>query len=268
MRLGFIRLSGKILPYLPAFLLFSVSLFLAGPAEAFIIDDFSGPAIDTAKWKAVSDIPGQEYFSQHDGRLYFSATQGAEKLVSTSAYGPGFFRMEFYDFYSTNLELPGSHKGAFAALGLAVGDNFVRIIRCQNGDPITKATYGVFEVNYMIGSEIQVHYVPTTATQGQLGMYYDGSVVRFYYNTGLDPYSGWQNAGWITVGAGGPFAGEWIPGWTSDPKLFIRGYDLTYSTSFSVDNVEYRPVPEPSCLFLLAAGFMGIAAARFRKRAT
>jgi hypothetical protein len=172
--------------------------------------------------------------------------------------------MEFYDFYSSNLEAPGSHKGAFAALGLAVGDNFVRIIRCQNGDSISGAKYGVFEVNYMDQGQLQVHWVPTTATQGQLGMYYDGSIVRFYYNTGLDPYSGWQDTGWITGNQPGLFSGQWTPGWSSDPKLFIRGYDLTYSTSFSVDNVECRPVPEPSFVLLLAAGFAGIAALRIK----
>ena len=84
MELCLIRLLGRFLPCLFTFLLFFVSLFLFTPVEAYIIDDFSGATIDTSKWTAISDIPGQEFFSQHDGRLYFSAEQGAEKLVSTS----------------------------------------------------------------------------------------------------------------------------------------------------------------------------------------
>ena len=73
--------------------------------------------------------------------------------------------MEFYDFNSSNLELPGSHKGAFAALGLSLGDNFVRIIRCQNGDPATGTKDGVFEVNYLDQGQIKwVHLNRSTTT--------------------------------------------------------------------------------------------------------
>jgi hypothetical protein len=233
-------------------------LILTQSAEAYIYDDFENGVIDSAKWTIAS---GGTLFAEHDGRLYFDATKDAGKLVSASTFGPGFFRMEFYDFNSTNLMAPGTHEGAFAALGLAVGDNFVRIIRCQNGDASTGTKYGVFEVNYMIGSDIQVHFVNTNVTQGQLGMYYDGSTVTFFYNTTLDPYSGWQSTGWS-----GGWSGVWNPGWTTDPKVFIRGYDMSYRTRFSLDNVEYRPVPIPAAVWLLGSGLISlIGMRRFRK---
>jgi hypothetical protein len=113
-----------------------------------------------------------EAFSRGDGRLHFDpipfvAITGNEKLTSTEPFGPRFFSLEFYDFSSTNLQPPASHQGAFVALGLTDGTNFVRIMRDQNG--INGTPVGVFEVNYNIGPSILVHYVETEATQGKLG---------------------------------------------------------------------------------------------------
>jgi hypothetical protein len=128
-----------------------VTLFLSTTAVAFIYDDFSDIAIVTSKWNAVES---KGLFKQSDGRLIFSADRAAETLKSTRTYGPGFFSIEFYDFMSTNMEHHGSHKGAFAALGLITADgNFVRIIRFQNS--LNRKPYGVFEVNFMVGNDFK-----------------------------------------------------------------------------------------------------------------
>ncbi len=228
-------------------------------SEATIYDDFNAGNIDGAKW-TTAGTPG--LFSQSGGRLHFAGTEAYEMLVSTRTFGPSFFSMEFYDFSSTNLEPPGSHNGAFAALRLGPSNNFVRIIRDQNG--VGDTPVGVFEVNYIENGEIQVHYVNTGVTQGKLGLSYDGTKVTFYYDDG----TGWHHTGWKTPGQQGEWIGEWTPNWSSDPRLFVWGYDLAGTTSFSVDNVEYTPIPEPSTILLLGSGLVGFLGVRkkfFRK---
>jgi hypothetical protein len=264
---GFGMPSGKGMASLVSGLIL-VALALCTNAGAYTYDDFNGPAIDTTKWTATG-TPG--LFSQSGGLLHFDGTMDGSSLVSTGTFGAGFFSVEFYDFTSTNYEPPGSHRGSFAALGLGDPSNFVRIIRDQNGawNPTTgkfDLIGGVFEVNYMEGGNLQVHYIETGVTQGQLGMFYDGTTVTFYYNPTLDPNFGWQSTGWKTAGHPGEnWSGQWTPGWTSNPTLFLRGYDIAATTSFSVDNVQYTAVPEPSAALLLSSGLIVIAGCGRRK---
>jgi hypothetical protein len=216
----------------------------SGSVAPHIIDDFSGNAVDRAKWNIASEKSPSGLFSQSENRLKFSVTAGGGTLQSTQSFGPGFYTMQFFNYSSTNTEEPGSHKGAFAGLGLGPKDNFVRIIRCQNGHRTARKNetpyIGVFEANFIDNARggIQVFYARTQVTSGRLGLYYDGSQVTFYFNP--DPYS---DKGWQTMKQSGGNILRWDPHWTEPPSLFIRGFDPSGITSFQAGNVEYKPTP-------------------------
>jgi len=205
-------------------------------AWAEIYDDFSGKEIDVARWTIRSSpggTPGGSpgLFSQSKGRLHFSCNKDAgESLVSTRSFTAGFFRIEFHDFYSSNDAPSGRGMGSFAALGLGPRDTYVRTLRGR------VSTGGYFEANYFSNKRLQLWYDPTEVTVGQLGLYYDGTAVSFFYNQGLDPEKGWQRVG-----------PKVTPGWASPPTLFISGYPgPSGRTSFAVDNVEIVPLPLPA----------------------
>ena len=161
------------------------------------------------------------------GVCIFRATRMlAESLVSTKSFTAGFFRIEFHDFYSTNDAPSGRGMGSFVALGLGPRDTYVRMLRGRVG------TGGYFEANYFANKKLQLWYDPTEVVFGQLGLYYDGSTVSYFYNTGLDPERGWQRVG-----------PKVTPGWASPPTLFISGYPgPSGRTNFAVGNIEYLPL--------------------------
>jgi len=226
---GVVCLGGKV-PIWFLSVCVGLSLLVCGIGGADVYDDFSRDGIDASKWT----ISGTSaLFSQSDGRLHFlSKGDAGVSLVSTTSFAAGFFRMEFYDFYSSNDAQSGRGKGSFAALGLGPRDNYVRMLRGR------VSTGGYFEANYFANNRLQLWYDSTAVGFGQLGLYYDGSKVSFFYNNGLDSEKGWQRVGPRVT-----------PGWNSSPQLFISGYPgASGRTTFAVDNVEYMPVRLPPSL--------------------
>ena len=223
---------------------------------AYTYDDFSSTGINAANWTVSKSNPSDpDYFTPSNGLLNFQVTAGNAAVVAAKQLpGPGFYSIQFYDFSSTNFEEPNSHRGAFLGLGLGTRNNFVRIIRCQNGhkDSTTNVItyYGVFEANYIQGKSstsdgVQVYVHTTNVNSGQLGLYYDGVKVTFYYNS--DPSA---DTGWKTIRTDNGDSGtvlQWNPHqelyWSDPPSLYISGSDISGTTSFKVDNVRYRPTP-------------------------
>ena len=226
---GMMRSPEKILIFLLSALAV-LSLWVCGIALADVYDDFSRSGIDTDKW-TLSGTPG--LFTQSEGRLrFFGKKNAAQTLESTITFEPGFFRIEFYDFYSSNDALPGRGIGSYLALGLGPRVNYVRVLRGR------VRSGGYFEANHFTDNNLQLWHLPTAVGFGQLGLYYDGSTVSLFYNIGLDANKGWQMVG-----------PRITPGWDSSPKLFISGYPgADGRTRFAVDNVEYVPAPLPSTL--------------------
>jgi hypothetical protein len=228
-----VRLSQYVwIGLLSVFVTLSVLVYRTAGAQVY--DDFNGENIDTTKWTIRSTPDGAPgLFTQSKGHLNFLCKKDAgESLISTKSFQPGFFRIEFYDFYSTNDAPSGRGMGSFAALGLGPRDNYVRMLRGRVG------TGGYFEANHFTNNGLNLWYDRTMAGSGQLALYYDGSMVSFFYNLGLDPNKGWQRVGPRVT-----------PEWNSPPQLFISGYPGPSGlTKFAVDNVEYAPLPLPSSL--------------------
>lgn len=221
-----------------------ISLLFCTAAEAYIYDDFNSFGIDTGKW-TISD-PLHLFSQPGDGQLYFNSdnTAGVSpapsgSLRSTTSFAAGFFSLDFSHFFSSNISPGNQGLGSFAALGLGTKTNYVRMLRGR----IVSAAGGYFEANYFDGTLLHVWYVLTDVTSGQLGLYYDGSTVSFFYNNGSD--------GWQRLDTTGPDTnGRTVtvtPGWSSPQPLFISGTPGGSGvTSFQVDKVEYTPGPNPS----------------------
>ena len=253
---GFGRSSEKVLICLLSVFV-AVPLLLCTTAEADMYDDFSGNGIDTSKW-TISE-PGGLFSQPGDGQLHFYSDNSAGvtpppggSLISTTSFTAGFFSMDFNNFSSTNNSPGGQGLGSFGALGLGTKTNYVRMLRGR----VVSEEWGYFEANYYDGTPLHVWYVFTDVTSGQLGLYYDGSTVGFFYNNGLD--------GWQELDTTGPDTkGRTVtvtPGWSSPPPLFISGTPgASGVTEFAADNVQFTPVPEPATMLLLGSGLIGLA---------
>ena len=126
---GFAHLNQKVwICLLSVFV--TVSVLVCSTAGADVYDDFSNENIDTTKW-TIRSTPGGALglFIQSKGRLHFFGKRDAgESLVSSKSFPAGFFRIEFYGFYSTNDAPSGRGMGSFVALGLGPRDNYVRML--------------------------------------------------------------------------------------------------------------------------------------------
>ena len=210
--------------------LVAAALGICGTVGAQTYDDFSGDGIDAAKWTRSGD---SAHFTQSGGRLHFPCRNGAsESLVATRTFPAGFFRLEFSDFDSTNHSPAGQGLGSYVLIALEAGDEHVRMLRGN------VAPTGYFEGNHIKNGRPVLWYDRYDVDHGQLGLYFDGSRVSFFYNTGVDPAKGWRQVGPSVA-----------PEWKSMPRMYIRGHSGgSGCTRFSVAKVEFTPAPLPTAL--------------------
>ena len=259
----------------------AIVLFVTG-ADAAVYDDFIGPVIDTGKWT----VTGTEFSqSTDDGYLHFSATGSPPQIMaSTALYASGAFTMPFSNYVCDNTAPGAQGLGSVAALGLGTrsSNNWLRIERGQvRGDPAHGITGGYLEVNWVdpdeAGHPVHVNWIQSEITSGFLQAVYNGTNVTFFYREkAIDPWTQMvmtDQSGHPVLVSGQTQPLVITPGWDTAVPLFIQaltGGDLNktppdqFSLSFDVDYVDVSSVPEPTCLFFLAAGLVGLAAAKRR----
>ncbi len=283
MKKAFARSNIKGSHFLLPFLI-SIPLLVAVRAGAVIYDDFTGAVIDTNKWTVTGTGFSQ---SADDGYLHFSATASPpQSMVSTSLYTSGVFTMPLSNYVCDNTAPGAQGLGSVAALGLGTrsSNNWVRIERGQvQGDPGHGITGGYLEVNWVnpneAGHPIHVNWIQSEITSVFLQTAYNGADITFFYREKeIDPWiqmvrTGQNGQPVLVNGQTQPLV--LTPDWGAAVPVFIQaltGGDLSktppdrFSLSFDVDYVDVSPVPEPSCLFFLAAGFILMAAAKKRLR--
>jgi hypothetical protein len=201
-----------------------------GAAQAEVYDDFSGEKIDAEKWLRQE---GVELFSQSAGRLSFPCKGSAtDRLDSKLRFAPGFFWLGFRDYHSTNASPGGRGLGSYLAIGLSADAERVRTIR---GDI---RSGGYFEANHFAGSGYRLWYVDANDTAGQLGVYFDGANVRYFFKAGSDSGQPWRQIGPAVT-----------PKWTTQPRLYVAGGSGgSGCTRFSIVKVEYVAAPLPAAL--------------------
>jgi hypothetical protein len=206
-----------------------IALGLCDSVGAEVYDDSGADQIDRGKW----DRPGPLVFTQSDGRLRFPCQDAAsETLVSTRTFPPGFFQLSFENYRSSNMSPGGRGLGSYLAIGLAGGDERVRVIR---GDI---RSGGYFEANHFKNGTYNLWYHDTNVHSGRLGLYFDGTSVRAFHGSGLRHDPGWQSVGPAIS-----------PNWSSPPKLYIGGNaGGSGCTTFAVTSVEFVAEPLPAAL--------------------
>jgi hypothetical protein len=230
-------------------------LFFSAASSAAVYDDFNNSGIDSSKWI----IAGTGFKQPGDGYLYYSNTTPVnERLISTAVFTSGVFTMPFADYSSDNDAPPGLGLGSVVALGLG-SRNDGAWVRIERGQVLGTSIGQYIEVNWAFQingnhwSSINVNYVQSDITSGELRLRYDGTDVTFFYRAAkTDPWTQMVitgQGGRPVLDANGQVQPLVVtPGWTTAVPMFIQAIPggaigtLSYTLSFKVDSVRNRSI--------------------------
>jgi hypothetical protein len=200
-------------------------ILFPGPAQAFVIADFS-------QWTDMG--PNMGLFSQQTGGpLYFNDPVGGQKDILKSpdpVTGAFFVALRYSSFSSNNNNLPNAGLASVAALDLTADNCNVFVMEGQAKSVKFFQTQVKDHSTGVVTTLSQVY--PVSATSGRLGIGYNGisgagGLVTFWYDAG---------AGWTQIGP------QYSPTFSGDLYLQIMGKNGPDATlSFQVSEIDVSP---------------------------
>jgi hypothetical protein len=200
-------------------------ILFPGPAQAFVITDFS-------QWTDMGPNMGL-FFQQTGGPLYFNDPVGGQKDILKSpdpATGAFFVALRYSSFSSNNDNLPNAGLASIAALDLTADNCDVFVMEGQVSPGKFFQTQVKDHATGVVKTLFQVYFVSDTS--GRLGIGYNGvsgagGLVTFWYDVG---------AGWKQIGP--PYS----PNFSGDLYFQIMGKDGPDATmSFQVSEIDVSP---------------------------
>lgn len=253
----------KNVPHAKTFLAVLISFMMFFGATSFanaaLYDDFTSVGIDNSLWPTqYRNDPGSIFSQSGNGYLQVNASKPNTygSLASERLFGLNeAVSMKFSNYSSTYNPQAGDLYSGYIGLLYGTASNYVRITRMT---PYNRPGVNIFLADWRVNGQVQtINSALTTATEGYLGIYFDGTNVGVGYSTTNGDFNSFN--GLLNVN----------PHFTDNgaKRLIVNAQNGSNGlTTAQIDNISYgprpSPVPIPAAVWLLGTGLLGLAGLR------